>query len=145
MASLSAGRGALITSALPAQTSAAEALVEVRDDGFGVPEDMQDLIFEGFERGHDTPGLAGSLGLGLALSRKLAELMNGTLTHHRQGGETVFRLSLPRAESTDSSGSGDDLEQSGVVGSGVESSSRIDTSVGVKSAEQPAAVTPPQG
>ncbi len=125
--------------------TATEALVEVRDDGFGVPEDMQDLIFEGFERGSDTPGLAGSLGLGLALSRKLAELMNGTLTYHRQDGETMFRLSLPRADSTEETVSGEDPEPGGVAGSNVESPPGIDTSVRAIPAEQPAAVTPPQG
>jgi signal transduction histidine kinase len=125
--------------------TATEARVEVRDDGYGIPEDMQDLIFEGFERGPDTPGLAGSLGLGLALSRKLAELMNGTLTYYRQDGETVFRLSLPRAGSTEETVSGEDPEPGGVVGSDVESPPRLDSSVGAIPEEQPAAVTPPQG
>jgi len=123
----------------------ASACVEVCDDGLGVPEDMQDLIFEGFERGPETPGLAGSLGLGLALSRKLAELMNGTLTYHRRDGETVFRLTLPRAGSTDPSVSDEDPEPGTVVGSDVASPLPVETSERVASAEQPAAVAPHQG
>lgn len=110
------------------------ARVEVRDDGHGVSEGLQDVIFEGFERGHDTPGLAGSLGLGLSLSRKLAELMDGTLTYHRQDGETVFRLALPRAGFSGSSGSHDDLEPSIIVGSDLEAGPTIDSSGRVVSA-----------
>ena len=104
------------------------ARVEVRDDGHGVPEGMQDVIFEGFERGHDIPGLAGSLGLGLALSRRLAELMNGTLTYHRQDGETVFRLSLLRADSTDATDSRGEPGPGSAVSLDIESRPTIDTS-----------------
>jgi len=123
----------------------ASACVEVCDDGLGVPEDMQDLICEGFERGPDIPGLAGSLGVGLALSRKLAELMDGTLTYHRRDGETVFRLTLPRAGSTDPSVSDEDPEPGTVVGSDVASPLPVETSERVASAEQPAAGAPHQG
>jgi signal transduction histidine kinase len=123
-------------------STATEARVEVRDDGYGVPEDMQDLIFEGFERGPENQGLTGSLGLGLALSRKLAELMNGTLTYHRQDGETVFRLSLPRADSAEKTASEEDPEQGSVAGSDVGLSAKVHMAERVASAEQPATVAP---
>jgi signal transduction histidine kinase len=36
-----------------------------------------------------------AIGLGLAVSRRLAELMGGTLTYRHENGWTVFRLELP--------------------------------------------------
>ena len=77
------------------------AQVIVRDNGSGIPEDKQYLIFEPYQRAHYDEGLTVSIGLGLTVSRNLAKLMNGDLTYHRQHGETVFQLTLPLADSTD--------------------------------------------
>ena len=75
------------------------ALIGVRDSGPGIPEAKRDVIFEPYQRAHhNDEGLTASVGLGLAVSRKLARLMNGDLTYHRQDGETVFQLTLPIAE-----------------------------------------------
>jgi signal transduction histidine kinase len=70
------------------------AWLEVRDDGDGVPEDDASRIFEPYA----TSGGSGSVGLGLAVSRQLAELMGGTLVYERSAAESVFRLELPLAE-----------------------------------------------
>ena len=72
--------------------------VVVVDNGSGVPMREQESIFEPFRRAHDAPGLPGSLGLGLSVSRTLAEMMNGTLTYRREGTRTEFELALPSSE-----------------------------------------------
>jgi signal transduction histidine kinase len=72
-------------------------VVAVADDGPGLPRQEWDKIFEPYHRGHHTPGRPGSVGIGLAISRQLAELMGGTLTYTYEQGRSVFVLSL-RAE-----------------------------------------------
>ena len=71
--------------------------VVVADSGSGVPVAEEDSIFEPFRRAHDAPGMPGSVGLGLSVARKLAEMMNGTLTYRRVGARTEFELALPAA------------------------------------------------
>jgi signal transduction histidine kinase len=81
-------------------TSVDRVWVEVRDDGEGIPEELAARIFEPYVTGH--AGVQGSVGLGLSVSRQLAELMGGSLIHSRTAGETVFRLELPAAPVRDS-------------------------------------------
>jgi PAS domain S-box-containing protein len=69
--------------------------VEVADDGAGIGEGDRERIFEAYERAHDAPGQPGSVGIGLTVSRTLAELMGGSLTY-RFDGRSVFILELPR-------------------------------------------------
>jgi signal transduction histidine kinase len=64
--------------------------VQVRDDGPGVPEEVCKRLFEPFSHGSKS----GSLGLGLAVSRKLALAMGGDLDYRREGDITVFELQL---------------------------------------------------
>ncbi len=66
--------------------------LEVRDDGEGVAGDEAARIFEPYASAHS--GVAGSVGLGLSVSRQLAELMGGSLAYRRDGEESVFRLEL---------------------------------------------------
>lgn len=88
--------------------------IEVIDDGDGIRSENHDRIFTAYERAHHAVGQPGSVGLGLTISRTLAELMGGSLTY-RFDGRSVFRLELPRVadESTDPPPppriSGDDL------------------------------------
>lgn len=70
------------------------AWLEVRDDGDGIPEDEAERIFEPYV----TSGGQGSVGLGLAVARQLAELMGGSLQYERSAGESVFRLQLSLAQ-----------------------------------------------
>lgn len=42
--------------------------------------------------------MAGSLGLGLAVARSLAEIMNGSLVHERRNQKSWFILTLVRAD-----------------------------------------------
>jgi protein-histidine pros-kinase len=71
----------------------------VVDDGTGIPEQDRERVFEAYGRGPDLAGLAPSLGLGLYISRSLARLMGGELTYRYVGGESIFELALPIAES----------------------------------------------
>ena len=66
----------------------------VWDDGPGVPAAQRGRIFEPYRRAHETPGRPGSLGLGLAVSRRLAQLMGGELTYRYDAGSR-FELILP--------------------------------------------------
>ncbi len=74
------------------------AVVEVRDNGAGIPQKDHERIFEPYTRAHDRPGMTASVGLGLTVSRQLAELMEGTVVYSRESGLSVFRLKVPLAE-----------------------------------------------
>lgn len=71
------------------------AQVLVADDGPGVPVQESDLIFERYYRSAQSPTQPGSVGIGLAVSRQLAELMDGTLSYVQGGHQHRFELSLP--------------------------------------------------
>jgi signal transduction histidine kinase len=71
------------------------AQILVADDGRGVPIEEQELIFERYYRGRQSPTQPGSVGIGLAVSRQLAELMGGTLRYVDAYGESRFELTLP--------------------------------------------------
>ena len=78
--------------------------VTVADEGPGVTPDQATQIFEKFERlGRERDGVRGASkdggsGLGLFISRCLAEAMAGTLTvGAAPGGGALFRLELPAA------------------------------------------------
>lgn len=76
-------------------------LIEVADDGTGVPDHEIPHLFEPYRRFQDSQGVTGSIGLGLFVSRTLAELMGGAVGYRRQSGETVFRLELPPSPVTE--------------------------------------------
>src|SRR5438067_3278716 len=69
-----------------------QAVVEVEDNGPGVPADQRDKIFEPFV---STKGAAGN-GLGLWISAEIARRHGGSLTvDAARGGGALFRLTLP--------------------------------------------------
>lgn len=69
----------------------------VKDTGIGIPEELQESIFEEFfqvEHEHQTTNKG--TGLGLPLSRKLAHLLGGTLTvESKTGVGSTFKLIIP--------------------------------------------------
>jgi signal transduction histidine kinase len=74
------------------------ALLDVTDDGPGVPLGERELIFHPYHRLAGGARNPGSIGLGLSISRELARRMSGDLTYQRRRGQSVFRLALPLAE-----------------------------------------------
>jgi PAS domain S-box-containing protein len=76
-------------------STAGAHVVEVIDDGRGIPSEDRDRVFVAYERAHHTRGQPESVGLGLTVSRTLAEAMGGSLTYRFDDG-SIFRLELPR-------------------------------------------------
>jgi signal transduction histidine kinase len=78
--------------ALRVRREGAVAMVEVEDNGPGVPDELREKIFEPF---FSTKGDAGN-GLGLWISSEIARMHGGSLSVHRgQPGGALFRLELP--------------------------------------------------
>lgn len=73
--------------------------VSVVDTGPGIPADSLELVFEPFRQLNGSMTRShGGIGLGLALSRKLAKLLGGDLTVASEVGKgSVFTLRLPRS------------------------------------------------
>jgi CheY-like chemotaxis protein len=74
-------------------------LVEISDTGIGIEPELLTRIFDAFEQGESRTAtrFGAGLGLGLAISRALAEYHGGTLRAHSDGpgrGAT-FRVRLP--------------------------------------------------
>ncbi len=71
------------------------AVIEIRDDGEGIPPESRERIFIPYYRDPAGCEHPTSIGLGLAVSRDLARLMGGDLTYRYEDGESVFALDLP--------------------------------------------------
>jgi two-component system, sensor histidine kinase len=74
-----------------------ELVVEVRDDGPGIPEDEHERIFGEFHQ-LEAPARSGQrgFGLGLATARRMARLMGGDIVVRSQPGcGSTFRLVVP--------------------------------------------------
>lgn len=84
---------------LSAQVQAGHIDFHVDDTGPGIPANLQQRIFEKFRQANDQISTQhGGTGLGLALSRGLAELMQGQLSVSSAPGQGArFTLSLPLA------------------------------------------------
>lgn len=80
-----------------------QARLEVCDNGSGVGDQEHERIFEAYHRAHDRRGQPASVGLGLTVSRQLAQLMAGDLSYFRKDGWSVFSLALPVAPGAESS------------------------------------------
>lgn len=71
--------------------------IEVSDDGEGVPEQLEDHLFEPFARGPDS-GLHGGSGVGLALTKRIVEAQQGTIRYERGTPGARFIVALRRAQ-----------------------------------------------
>lgn len=70
--------------------------IAVSDTGVGIPQEMQEQIFEPFVQADPSQHNVNSAGLGLTISRSLATLMGGTIRLESQVGVgSTFHLILP--------------------------------------------------
>jgi PAS domain S-box-containing protein len=85
---------------LGAWRQGSEAIVSVRDNGIGIPTEVQGRIFEMFTQGDRSLDRSqGGLGIGLHLASRLAGLHGGCVSVQSEGSgkgsEFVLRLSVP--------------------------------------------------
>lgn len=69
-----------------------EVLVEIADNGPGIPKEIQSRIFEPF---FTTKGVGDGTGLGLDSVHRLVRKMRGTITFTSVPGDTRFQVRLP--------------------------------------------------
>jgi two-component system CheB/CheR fusion protein len=82
------------------------AMITVRDDGAGIPDDMLESVFELFVQSSRTlDRAAGGLGVGLSLVRSLVAMHGGTVSAYSpgegKGSEFVVRLPLASASTAE--------------------------------------------
>jgi signal transduction histidine kinase len=93
-----AGRHARHRAELRLSETATTALIEVIDDGPGVPEADRERIFERFVRLDQSRARdSGGTGLGLPIARQIARAHGGDLVVGDHEGGTLFTLTVPRA------------------------------------------------
>ncbi|MCP4345192.1 MAG: response regulator [Desulfobacterales bacterium] len=71
-----------------------DMIFEIEDTGIGIPDDQQELIFESFRQqdGQKTRKYGGT-GLGLTITKRLVEMMNGNISVESKDGEgSTFRI-----------------------------------------------------
>jgi signal transduction histidine kinase/CheY-like chemotaxis protein len=87
----------VVTAARASHDTEERLVVSVRDSGLGIGGADMPKLFDVFTEATDsTPTKYGSAGLGLALSRKLMELMGGSISVESQlGVGSCFTLTLP--------------------------------------------------
>lgn len=73
-------------------TNANDVEIKVKDNGPGIPADIQQSIFTPF---FTTKGIGKGTGLGLSVSYNLAKKMDGNLQLDSEVGNTIFTLTLP--------------------------------------------------
>ena len=69
-----------------------EVLVEIADNGSGIPKEIQSRIFEPF---FTTKGVGDGTGLGLDSVHRLVRKMRGTITFTSVAGDTRFQVRIP--------------------------------------------------
>jgi DNA-binding response OmpR family regulator len=74
--------------------------IEVSDTGPGIPEDQRERVFEEFHRLDNTGATERGLGLGLAIVRRMAALLEISVALTSKAGlGSVFSVTVPRATS----------------------------------------------
>jgi signal transduction histidine kinase len=88
----------------PDDGAEAQTIVEVRDNGLGVPEEKRSRLFERFFRAHEDAldGIDGT-GLGLSIVRETAASMGGRAWAEFLDGGTAFYFSIPTRRKEDES------------------------------------------
>jgi signal transduction histidine kinase len=71
------------------------SVLEVRDNGSALDDEHRERMFEPYTSSGPVRGEPAAMGLGLSVSRTLAQLMGGDLVYDHQDGWSVFRLRVP--------------------------------------------------
>jgi two-component system OmpR family sensor kinase len=88
------GAGTVVTAKLT--TEPVHAVLQVIDNGPGIPSGLQSEVFERFARGDSSRSRkGGSTGLGLAIVSAVVKAHNGTITVNSSPGHTEFTVRLP--------------------------------------------------
>lgn len=88
----------MAASELPADTRPM-VVITFTDSGQGMTHEQMEQLFQPFNRLGRARGAAAGMGIGLVISRHLAQLMGGTLdATSKLGNGSVFTLTLPAAE-----------------------------------------------
>ncbi|VXC27325.1 PAS domain-containing protein [Massilia sp. 9I] len=85
---------------LSLQVESQQAVIEVADNGIGIPQEALSMVFEMFSQvGHHLERAQGGLGIGLSLVRRLVEMHGGTVSAASGGAQagSVFTVRLPLA------------------------------------------------
>jgi len=80
-----------------------KVIVEVADTGIGIPVEQQERVFEEFiQLGNPERDRTKGLGLGLAIVRRLADLLDATVSLESTPGKgSIFRVTLPAGDPQD--------------------------------------------
>jgi K+-sensing histidine kinase KdpD len=81
--------------AVTARATADGILVEVLDDGPGIPSEKRDQLFEAFSRIHETAAGREGVGLGLYVVSQLVAVMDGRLDLASSSKGTTFTIHIP--------------------------------------------------
>ena len=87
---------------LSAYAQGDQVLISVEDSGLGIPEDEWPLVSTPFYRGSNARSVSpAGVGLGLAIARRLLELLGGELTFCSEAGKgSIFTVHLPSSPHT---------------------------------------------
>jgi two-component system sensor histidine kinase/response regulator len=84
-----------------------KVVVSVADTGVGIPETDLSRIFDGFYRGQAAESGTSGAGIGLAVTRRIAEVHGGVVTAKSEPGRgSTFVITLPALETPPSASAG---------------------------------------
>lgn len=80
--------------------SSLKLVFSVEDTGIGIPADQKEMIFDAFmQQKHQDTHQYGGTGLGLSITKRLVEIMGGTISVESEKGKgSIFRVAFSKVE-----------------------------------------------